>query len=272
MLRTLFKIGPIGIHTYGLMLAIAFFAGLWYLKRRSPAERLPFDKILNVAYILIFCGVIGARLGYVVLHLSDFAEDPWSAINPFHGGNFGIAGLNLYGGVLLALVVVWIYLWLKKLPWLAVFDMLAPTVGLGIGIGRIGCFLNGCCFGTPTNLPWGITFPKGSIPDSVFPQQAIHPAQLYSSLYGFLLFIGLHYILKRKRFDGQVIAIYLMVEAVFRFSIEYVRYYESAMHFSFLGLEPTWNQVASLLLFAMGLIVYFSVPRTLYRESEAARG
>ena len=66
--------------------------------------------------------------------------------------------------------------------------MLAPTVGLGIGLGRIGCFLNGCCFGTPTDLPWGVTFPEGSIPDYIFHNQAIHPAQLYSSLYGFALF------------------------------------------------------------------------------------
>ena len=108
MCRTLFKIGPVGIHTYGLMLALAFFAGLWYIKRRSRVEKLPFEQMLNVAYILIFSGVIGGRLGYVLLHLSEFADNPFSAINPFHGGRFGIAGLNLYGGVLLALAAVFI--------------------------------------------------------------------------------------------------------------------------------------------------------------------
>jgi len=254
------------------MLALAFFAGLWYIKRRSAAEKLPFEQMLNVAYILIFAGVIGGRLGYVVLHLSEFAEDPLSAINPFHGGRFGIAGLNLYGGVLLALIAVFIYLRVKKLPWLAVLDLLAPTVGLGIGLGRIGCFLNGCCFGTPTGLPWGITYPAGSIPDSIFPNQSIHPAQLYSSLYGFLLFFLLHNILKRKRFDGQVIAVYLMCEAVFRYAIEYVRYYETEMHLSILGMEPTWNQIVSIGLFILGLIFYKIAPRYLYRESEAAQG
>jgi len=272
MCRTLFKIGPIGIHTYGLMLALAFFAGLWYIYKRSKAEKLPFDQMLNVGYILIFGGIVGARLSYVLLHLSDFADDPLSAINPFRSGQFGIAGLNLYGGVVLALVVIWIYLRIKKLPLLAVFDFLAPTVGLGIGLGRIGCFLNGCCFGTPTNMPWGVTFPEGSIPDAVFPHQAIHPAQLYSSLYGFLLFIGLHYLLKRKKFDGQVMAVYLMIEAFFRYLIEYVRYYESEMHLQFLGMYPTWNQITSLLLFALGVIIYISVPRRLYRRSEANAG
>jgi phosphatidylglycerol:prolipoprotein diacylglycerol transferase len=254
------------------MLAIAFFAGLWYIKKRSTAEKLPFDQMLNIAYILIFCGVIGARLGYVLLHLSEFADNPLSAINPFQAGRFGIAGLNLYGGVILALPAVWLYLRLKKLPLLAVFDILVPTVGLGLGLGRIGCFLNGCCFGTPTGLPWGITFPTGSLPDGIFPHQAIHPAQIYSSAYGFVLFFALHQILKRKRFDGQVMAIYLMVEAFFRYFIEYVRYYESEMHLPFLGMEPTWNQVASVSLFVLGLAIYIWVPRKLYRESEAAQG
>lgn len=271
MCRTLFKIGPVGIHTYGLMLALAFFAGLWYIKRRSEAEKLPFEQMLNVAYILIFSGVIGARLGYVLLHLSEFADDPLSAINPFQGGRFGIAGLNLYGGVLLALVAVFLYLRLKKLSWPAVLDMLAPTVGLGIGLGRIGCFLNGCCFGTPTDLPWAITYHAGSIPDYVFPGQSIHPAQLYSALYGFLLFFVLHNILKRKRFDGQVIAVYLMFEAVFRYLIEYVRYYETEMHMHFLGMNPTWNQIVSILLFLLGLIIYRFAPRRLYRASGVAQ-
>jgi phosphatidylglycerol:prolipoprotein diacylglycerol transferase len=206
----------------------------------------------------------------VAVHLSDFADDPLSAINPFQGGRFGIAGLNLYGGVVLALIGAWLYMWVKKLPWTAVFDMLAPTVGLGIGLGRIGCFLNGCCFGKPTDLPWGITFPHESIPESVFGHVALHPAQLYSSAYGFILFFVLHTLLKRKTFDGQVMAVYLMFEAVFRYLIEYVRYYENEMHLNFLGMDPTWNQLISIGLFALGVVIYFVAPRTLYRESAAA--
>lgn len=271
MCRTLFEIGPIGIHTYGLMLAISFFAGLWYIYKRSKAERLPFEQMINVAYIVVFAGIIGGRLGYVVMHLSDYASDPLSAINPFQSGRFGISGLNIYGGVILAIIGAAVYMHLRKMPWLAVFDMLSPTVGLGLGLGRIGCFLNGCCFGTPTDLPWGITFPPGSIPDSVYGQQAIHPAQLYSSAYGFFLFIILHALVKRKKFDGQVLAVYLMVEAVFRHLIEYVRFYELEMRISLLGMEPTWNQVISVLLFLSGVILFFAAPRRLFRESAAVK-
>jgi phosphatidylglycerol:prolipoprotein diacylglycerol transferase len=229
--------------------------------------------MLTVGYILIFAGLIGGRLGFVLMHLGDYISDPLSAINPLQGGKLGISGLNLYGGIILALVAVLLYLRRKKLPVWAVCDLFAPTLGIGLAFGRIGCFLNGCCFGTPTTLPWGITFPPGSIPDSILGQQALHPAQLYSSAYGITLYFLLHRILQRKRFDGHVMAVLLMAEAVFRYFIEYVRYYEGEMRLPrFLGMEPTYNQVIAILLFAAGLVIYFKAPRFLHRTSAPAKG
>lgn len=269
MLRTIFEIGPFAINSYGVMLALAFFSAVWFIIRRSRAENLPSDQMLNIAYIAIFGGVIGGRLSYVLMHLSDFAGDPLSTINPFQGERFGISGLNLYGGVILALIGLLIYVRWKKLPLLAVSDMFAPALGLGIGIGRIGCFLNGCCFGTPTDLPWAITYPVGSLPDYIYGHQSIHPAQLYTAGYGWLLFFTLYWLLKRKRFDGQILALFFMFEAVFRHLIEYVRYYETEMRFNLLGMEPTYNQLISVLLFLTGLILYIKSPRELYRQSGA---
>jgi prolipoprotein diacylglyceryltransferase len=101
-----------------------------------------------------------------------------------------------------------------------------------------------------------MVFPHDSIPYSVFGSQHIHPAQIYSSLYGIGLFVGLHYLVKNRRFVGQAAAVFLMVEALFRWAIEYVRYYESEMHFEIWGMHPTWNQVVSYGLFAGGLIIY----------------
>jgi prolipoprotein diacylglyceryltransferase len=92
MYRTIFEIGPIGIHSYGLMLTIAFFFGLWYISRRGKLDSLAFEPMLNIAYILIFAGLIGGRLSYVLLHLSDFSDNPWSAINPFQGTEYGLQG------------------------------------------------------------------------------------------------------------------------------------------------------------------------------------
>ena len=192
----------------------------------------------------------------MLFHLSEF-EGRWlDTINPFHSDHYGIAGLNLYGGIIGAIILSWAYMKIKKMPILQTFDIFAPTVGLGLIFARIGCFLNGCCFGTPTDVPWAVRFPEGSLPSYVFGTAPIHPAQLYSSLYGLILFIFLHYRLKHRLFAGQVVAMLFMIEAVFRYAIEYVRYYESAMHIHFLGMNPTYNQIIAILLFVTGLILY----------------
>jgi len=250
------KLGPMTIRAYGLMLALSFFAGILYVQRLSVRTGKPFEPFLAIAYIMIGGGVIGARVSYVFLHLSDFADNWTASFNPFASDQFGIAGLNLYGGVFLALAGTLVYCRLKKLSVLDMFDYFAPTLGIGLVLTRIGCFLNGCCFGTPTDLPWGVVFPAGSIPCSVFGEVHLHPAQLYSSLYGLGLALLLHFMLKHRKFIGQIVAVLFMVEAVFRFAIEYVRYYETAMHFSLDGLSPTYNQVASAGLFALGVAIY----------------
>ena len=256
MCPELFHIGPIPIRSFGLMLALSFFVGVYYVKKISAKDKYPFDPLLNVAYILIIGGILGARISYVLLHLEEFAGRWTNSFNPFGSGEFGIAGLNLYGGVILAILGAWTYCYFKKLNILQVFDYFAPTLALGIGITRIGCFLNGCCFGTPTDLPWGISFPEGTLPFAVFGEQHIHPSQIYSSLYGLILFVVLHYINKRKSFFGQPVAVLFMAEAVFRFAIEYVRYYEDAMYFTLGSFTPTYNQVVSVSLFVIGLILY----------------
>jgi len=256
MIPEIFNIGPIPIRSYGLMLALSFFFGVLYVKYVTKRDNKPFEPYLTMAYIMIFAGVIGARVSYVLFHLSEFQGHWLDTFNPFGGNQFGIAGLNLYGGVILSIVCLYTYCKIKGLNILEVFDYFSPTLALGLGITRIGCFLNGCCFGTPTDLPWGITFPEGSIPYYIFGTEHLHPAQIYSSIYGFLLFLFLHWLIKRKQFIGQVVAVLFMVEATFRYLIEYVRYYEDAMYISFLGFHPTYNHIISLFLFGLGLGIY----------------
>lgn len=256
MLPELFDIGPIPIRSYGLTLALTFLLGVLYVRYVTKRDGKEFDPYLNIAYIMIFSGVIGARLFYVLFHISEFSGQWLNAINPFAGNQFGIAGLNLYGGIVLAIFSTLVYCRFKKMSVLEVFDYFSPALGFGIGLTRIGCFLNGCCYGTPTNLPWGVSFPDGSIPHSVFGDQHLHPSQLYSSLYGFMLFLLLHFMMKRKQFIGQLVAILFMVEALFRFVIEYVRYYEDAMYIQIGPYYPTYNHLVSLSLFIAGLIIY----------------
>jgi phosphatidylglycerol:prolipoprotein diacylglycerol transferase len=222
----------------------------------SRKSGLDFGQMLSIAYILVFGGILGARLFYVLFHIDEFQGHWLDTINPFHSDQFGIAGLNLYGGVIVAAVAAYIYMRVKKLPVLKILDVFAPTIGIGLIFTRVGCFLNGCCFGTPTDLPWGVSFPTDSMPYYVFGPAHLHPSQLYSSLYGLILFLYLHWRLKKKLFDGQIIALLFMIEAIFRFAIEYVRYYEDAMHFTIFGLHPTYNHLISILLFLLGLTIY----------------
>jgi len=256
MYPELFKIGPIAIRSYGVMLAVSFILGILYVYRQSRKDNRDFTDLLTLAYVMIIAGVLGARLFYVLFHLEEFSGHWLDTINPFQSDRIGIAGLNLYGGVVLAVICSYVFLRIKKISVLATFDLFAPTIGLGLLFTRIGCFLNGCCFGTPCNLPWCVHFPPGSIPDYIFPGACIHPAQLYSSLYGLLLFVFLHWRLHRRHFDGEIVAWLFMIEAVFRYAIEYVRYYENAMHFHLLGMYPTWNQIISISLFVLGLGIY----------------
>ncbi|MFH1686955.1 MAG: prolipoprotein diacylglyceryl transferase [bacterium] len=256
MYPELFHIGSFPIRSYGLMLALSFLVGVFYIERMARRDGKPFEPLLIIAYINIIGGVVGARLAYVLFHLDEFAGRWADTFNPFGGDGYGIAGLNMQGGVILAIIGTFLYCRWKKHSVLEMFDYFAPTVGLGLGITRIGCFLNGCCFGTPTDLPWGISFPVGSLPYTVFGTDHLHPSQIYSSLYGLLLFGLLHWMGKHKRFHGQLVAVLLMVEAVFRYAIEYVRHYEDAMHIDILGMHPTYNHLMSISLFTAGLLIY----------------
>ncbi len=258
MYPEILNLGPFAIRSYGLMLIISVMLGIYYVYRISKKTEFDFGVLLTIAYILIFGGIIGARLFYVLFHIDEFQGRWLATINPFGADQFGIAGLNLYGGVIVAVVWSFFYLKIKKLPVLRIFDLFAPTIGIGLFFTRIGCFLNGCCFGTPTDLPWGVSFPVDSMPYFVYGAVHLHPSQIYSSLYGLLLFVYLHWRLKNKIFDGQVIGLLFMIEAVFRYAIEYVRYYEEAMHFSFFGMEPTYNHLISIVLFLLGLVIYLT--------------
>lgn len=256
MFPELFRIGPIPVRSYGVMLVISFFIGVYYIKKVCDRYNKPFETYLNIAYIMIFGGIFGARLTYVLLHLDEFSGHWTRTFNPFQSGYYGIAGLNLYGGVLLAIILTYFYCRYKKISLFEVFDDFSPTLGIGLFFTRIGCFLNGCCFGTPSDIFCAVKYPAGSIPYSVFGSQHLHPSQLYSSLYGLGLFLLLHLMMKRKKFHGQLVALLFMVEAVFRFVIEYVRYYEDAMNFTWLGVYFTFNQVISVSLFVLGLFIY----------------
>jgi len=243
----LLTIGSISFHSYGLMVALGFAAGLFLTIHFAGKEGIAAEIILDLAIYVIISAIIGARLFYVLGQPEYFLASPVEIIMLQNGG------LVFLGGLLLSILTIIIYARVKALPVLKLLDAITPGTILGYCIGRIGCFLNGCCFGLPTKLPWGITFPTSSLADFYFPGKSLHPTQLYSSLIMLGAFAVLVLISRSKKFDGQVLCWGLILYSVYRFLIEFLRY--SPIHW--LRLTPSQWLVAALFSFgAWGLFYY----------------
>ena len=264
-----FHIGPFALRAYGLTLALSFFIGLVLIAREARRQGVDPERASNFAFLLIAFGVLGARIGYVVYHPGEFADHPFNVINPFASGErFGIAGLNLQGGMLLAFIAGWIYVRRSRISLPAMLDTVVPAVGFGIFLTRIGCFLNGCCFGVPASVPWAVTFPSGSPAYAFLGSAPVHPTQLYSSAYGLVLFLLLFWINGRPHRVGVTTSVFFMTEAVFRFAIEFVRYYETEMWFQAGPLKMTYNQLIAAGLFLVGVFFWWNSRRAMLVAAE----
>jgi phosphatidylglycerol:prolipoprotein diacylglycerol transferase len=195
--------------------AIAFVAGLWTATRRAPHDGLQPSAIADIGPWLIVAGLVGARVLFVISYWEEnFKGEPlWTLVAVRRGG------LVFYGGLIGAVLAAIIYVRWRKLPAMKVADALAPSIALGHMFGRIGCFLNGCCYGSACHLPWAVRFPEGHETAS----QPVHPVQLYEAGLNLLLYAGLEWLYRRKRFDGQIFGIYLIAYAVLRVVVEFFR-------------------------------------------------
>lgn len=278
MHQTILSIGPFVIRSYGLMLAIGFLSGIMFAAWRAGKAGENPDHIYNLSVWIVISSLFGARLYYIVTHYSEFRVDNAGSVftriflelkNMFwpisSDGQVGISGLVLYGGLILATAATAYYLKKHRLSVLLYMDILAPSIGLGEFFTRIGCFLNGCCFGTPTNSVCGVVFPEDSAAGFYFPNTPIHPAQLYNSLAGLSIFGLLLYFERYKKFKGFTALMYFVLYSVGRFTIDFFRYYEKGM--TFWGLSH--NQILSIIVFmvAGSLLVYCTI-----RAGKNARG
>jgi phosphatidylglycerol:prolipoprotein diacylglycerol transferase len=146
------------IKSYGAMMVVGFLCAVFLLRRLTRAMGENPDHMTNVALYALIAGVIGSRIFYVAHHFEDFHGNILSMFAVWRGG------LEFLGGVILAILVIVFYMVRYKLPALRYFDILSIGLMVGLGFGRIGCILNGCCFGKPTNVPWAVRFPYGSDP------------------------------------------------------------------------------------------------------------
>src|SRR5262249_11792855 len=150
-----FTLGPLTVHWYGVLVALGFLAGLWTASRRAMLEKVSAETILDLGPWLIIGTIIGARTLYVISYWQEqFAGRPFSEVFMVHHG-----GLVFYGGLVGASLACILYTQIKRLRLWKIADILAPSIALGHAFGRIGCLMNGCCYGRPTSLPWAIHFP-----------------------------------------------------------------------------------------------------------------
>ncbi len=213
MIPILFKIGPIRVGSYGLMMALAFLTTGWLLQREFVRKKFPGDWAYTIVTAAAIGGIVGARLYFIFEHWGMFLRDPLGLI-------FTGSGLTWYGGLIGGVAaVIWVVHRFSASN-LEVLDLVAPLVLLGYGIGRIGCLLAGDGdYGPPTNLPWGMAFPHGLVPTTV----PVHPTPLYDTLLSWALFAVLWKWRKRPHPPGFMISGMLVFYGIERFITEFWR-------------------------------------------------
>jgi phosphatidylglycerol:prolipoprotein diacylglycerol transferase len=261
------ELGPLSIRWYGIFAALGFLAGLLLVNWRAPDKGIPRDKASDLVFWLIVAGIIGARLFYVIQFWSDFRGRLIEVVRIDHGG------LVFYGGFIAACLACIIWSRIRGFKLGAVADVLAPVLPAGHALGRIGCFLNGCCFGKPWKGFGGVTYPAtgnavlavqrelGVVSRQATECAAVLPIQLLAALANVVL-VALLLIVERKlKRRGQLFALYVTLYALTRFSLEFGR----GDYLARLG-PFTPAQVICLILFPVGLAAMLLLAR---RQTES---
>jgi phosphatidylglycerol:prolipoprotein diacylglycerol transferase len=262
MWKTVFEVPGLGfrLHSYSLLLLIACASALFLAAWRARRERLDPESIYELAVWLFSGGFLGARIWFFVQNPG--ALEHWTDLLRVWNG-----GVIFYGCIVGGLTGS-ILFWLRhRFPFLATADAVAPSLALGIALGRIGCFLNGCCFGSTCDLPWAVRFPAGSlawgrhvqagwIPPWAEASLPVHPKQLYLALEGFLLLALLWAYFPRRKRDGEVIVLLMVGYSLLRFATEFLRGDADGWYGPF-----TISQYLSLGILALGLVFWMKLPR-----------
>ncbi len=235
----LLKIGPLAIYSYGLMVAAGFGTAVYLASAQAHKFGLRKESVVDISLCVLIAGLVGARILYVLLNLGFYRSNPIEVFYISHGG------LVWYGAFLFGVSAALIYVAKKVISFWNTADLFAPYIALGQALGRIGCFLNGCCYGgqAARNFPFAVYFPE-----DVFPR---HPTQIYSSLLLLGLFIALRYMQTKRRFAGEIFLAYAILYSLERFVIEFFRGDNPPV---FLNL--TISQVISPVVFAAAISAY----------------
>jgi phosphatidylglycerol:prolipoprotein diacylglycerol transferase len=235
------------LHTYGVLVAAAFLTALWLAGKLAGRARLNVDAVTNLGIYCALSAIVGAKLMMFLVDMPYYRDHPseiFSLASLQAGGVF-------YGGLIAALAVSWWYMRKTGLSPLKTADVFAPAIALGHGIGRLGCFAAGCCWGVKTTLPWAVTFTNPVSHDLVgVPLDVpLHPTQLYESAAEFAIFGILYWRFGKPHATGSIISLYLMFYSAARFVVEFFRYHEQG---NLWGGPLDTSQWISIGLFALG--------------------
>jgi phosphatidylglycerol:prolipoprotein diacylglycerol transferase len=211
MFPELFHIGRFSVSSYGVMMALAFVVGGFTVRWQLKKSGIKPDFAWVLVIVAIIGGILGAKIHYLIIHPEEWPDNLWSG-----------RGLVWFGGMFGALLLAAIVTLVSKVRLMAVADGAAFAMATGYAVGRLGCFLVGDDYGKPTDLPWGMAFPKGSPP--TLPGVHVHPAQLYEILGSLFIFALLVWVFSpRIKREGTIFFIYLILAGTERFLVEFVR-------------------------------------------------
>ncbi|WP_034414854.1 prolipoprotein diacylglyceryl transferase [Candidatus Photodesmus blepharus] len=240
----LFSIGPVSIRWYGLMYLIGFIFAIQfanYRARRSDNDWTR-NEVSDLLFPCFFGGVFGGRIGYVLFYNFDLF---WK--DPLHLFKVWMGGMSFHGGLVGVISVIFWYAKKNERSFFDVADFIAPLVPFGLGAGRIGNFINGELWGRVTHVPWAVIFPNAG-------PFFRHPSQLYEFvLEGIVLFLVLHYFVKKLPPPGLISGLFLAGYGILRFFVEYFR--EPDSHLGLLGGFISMGQVLSLPMVVSGVLV-----------------
>jgi phosphatidylglycerol:prolipoprotein diacylglycerol transferase len=244
MHKIAFYIGPVVVTWFGIFVASGFMVGLWTASRRARRLQIDPNTIVDLGPWLLLGAIAGARAWFVVSYWDEnFAGRPLYEIFMVQNG-----GIVYYGGLVGASLACIIFARIKKLPLWRLADVLAPSIALGSFFGRWGCLMNGCCYGAPTTMPWGIQFPVGH---ESYPKY-VHPTEIYDSMLNFGLYLFLAWLYRRRKFDGQIFGVYLVGYAMLRSFVEVYRGDYTFQHY-WHGMTP--GQIVSIGIVLAGLLL-----------------
>lgn len=261
MFPLLAKLGPVPIHTYGVMIALGFLGAAYLNRKLAIRSGLSGEAMVDFTFWGLLVGFLGARILFVLTRLSYFASDPVGIFRIWEGG------FVFWGGPLI--VIPWGAWYLKRhrLPFWKTADISVCGLVVGHILGRIGCVSVGCCYGRPTGGDWGLRFHTETV-EPALRGIALHPVQLYEAAALALLLVGLLRVFRKKAFDGQVFLTYLLVYPVIRSVVETFRG-DLIRGFVVEGLVST-SQFISALTFAGALVLLYVRLKELARKKSEA--